>query len=184
MDSFTVGRAKHSLRSFFSAPKPATAYALNVGRHCLRTQLQMKRLTLISITIFLVGQLSSCNENVESKYKTYDELLTSGYLENGWIPKSIPTDSKDIREIHNMDINRVYGRFEFEKQIRTDTITRQIRIEEIISEIKNINSPTRPSWFPDDDELLQMGTINFRQDDFYILVNIKAKTGYFIIFRR
>jgi len=143
----------------------------------------MRRLTFISIIIFLLGQLSSCSDNFESKFKTYDELLKSGYLENGWIPKSIPTDSKDIRETHNLDINRVFGRFEFENEIRTDTIARQIEIEEIISEIKTINRPARPSWFPDNDELLQKGTINFQQGDFYILIDNKAKTGYFI-FRR
>lgn len=82
-----------------------------------------------------------------------------------------------------MDINRVYGRFKFEKEIRTDTITRQIEIEQIISEIKAINRPARPSWFPDNHELVQMGTINLRQDDFYVLIDTKTKTGYFIFIR-
>jgi hypothetical protein len=77
----------------------------------------MKILTLILIIVLggMFGILEYCEyiENPKSHFENYDEAKASGLMERGWIPTFIPKSSTEIREIHNIDTNRVRMTFKF-----------------------------------------------------------------------
>jgi hypothetical protein len=129
--------------------------------------------------VTILAQLSSCNEYQESRFETYNDLAQSGYFQHGWIPIAIPTDSRDISETHDLDNNRVFGKFRYEREIGIDSLTESIDIESIITTIGSINRPRRPNWFPSDEVLRELHTTNVRYGDFYVLFDNATKVGYF-----
>jgi hypothetical protein len=44
-------------------------------------------------------------ETLDASYATSEEVIRSGYLEKGWIPRWLPGNATDIRETHNIDSN-------------------------------------------------------------------------------
>ena len=44
-------------------------------------------------------------ETTDASYSTAREVIESGYLEKGWIPRWLPSDAIDLQETHNIDSN-------------------------------------------------------------------------------
>ena len=72
----------------------------------------------IVLTITLMLFLFFSGEQQKTSFATYDDLITSGYLEKGWLPPFLPESSKNIIETHNLDTNIVKAVFDYE---RSDT---------------------------------------------------------------
>jgi hypothetical protein len=61
------------------------------------------RHSLIIISCFLTP---GCFwETIDDSYSTAKEVIDSGYLEKGWIPRWLPEDATKIQETHNIDSN-------------------------------------------------------------------------------
>ncbi len=52
-------------------------------------------------------------EQSSSRLKNFDEVLESGLIERGWIPKYIPRSATDIYEKHDLDTNKVVMSFTY-----------------------------------------------------------------------
>ena len=52
-------------------------------------------------------------EQSSSTFTNYDEMLESGLIEKGWIPKYIPISATDIHEKHDLDLNKVVMNFNY-----------------------------------------------------------------------
>ena len=44
-------------------------------------------------------------ETTDASYSTAKEVIDSGYLEKGWMPRWLPSDAIDLQETHNIDSN-------------------------------------------------------------------------------
>lgn len=92
--------------------------------------------------------ISACSETQDTFYTNIDAAKKAGAIERGWIPSIIPESSKEIYERHNLDNNRVWLRFRFDR----GDIKRLIdQVEELTSaEIQNMKfiSPDRINWWP------------------------------------
>jgi hypothetical protein len=97
---------------------------------------------------FFFAFILGCGETKDSFYPNLDAAKKAGAIERGWIPDIIPESSKEIYERHNLDTNRVWVRFKFDR----GDIKRLInRVEELTpAEITNIKfvSPGRINWWP------------------------------------
>jgi len=103
------------------------------------------------IGIFLLVIISfGCSETNESYYINIDAARREGALARGWIPNILPESSYDIYERHNLDTNRVWVRFKYDKN-DIKSLINQIR-EIFTSEIDSINfiRPIGVSWWPKD----------------------------------
>src|SRR5687767_13326859 len=66
----------------------------------------MPRLLQIGLTSLVSMAIAGCFwETMDASYATAQEVISSGYLEKGWIPKWLPSSATDIRETHNIDSN-------------------------------------------------------------------------------
>jgi hypothetical protein len=126
--------------------------------------------------------LYACNENVSSDFHSYNDLVRSKYLENGWIPTIIPTDANNIKEIHNSDLNSTFGKFEFSNHLFVDSILilPNISARTFKEYISKINRPSRPDWFISDTQIDQNSSITVIYKDFYILVDTTQRKAYFL----
>jgi hypothetical protein len=52
----------------------------------------------------------SCSEDFESHYDSFQQAHQAD-AGHGWLPEFLPTTATDIREIHNIDSNQVWGSF-------------------------------------------------------------------------
>jgi hypothetical protein len=105
----------------------------------------LKRFTVFPfLFIFILG----CGETKDSFYPNLDAAKKAGAIERGWIPGIIPESSKEIYERHNLDTNRVWIRFKFERKDIEGLIQ---QLEEISpTEIERIKfiSPGSVNWWP------------------------------------
>jgi hypothetical protein len=124
----------------------------------------------------------SCNENVESYFTNYQELNSGGYLSSGWIPKVIPDNSYEIREIHNLDNNHVFGTFKYRSDSFDKIIDNLEKVDKVELEklLQEINFPKRPEWFLDSQMLIGNELNFYRYDSFILIVNQKEKQIYFV----
>ena len=44
-------------------------------------------------------------ETADASYSTAKDVIDSGYLEKGWIPRWLPPDATNLQETHNIDSN-------------------------------------------------------------------------------
>ena len=103
------------------------------------------------IGIFLLVIISfGCSEKNESYYINIDAARREGALARGWIPNILPESSYDIYERHNLDTNRVWVRFKYDKNDIKSLINQIMEI--FTSEIDSINfiRPIGVSWWPQD----------------------------------
>jgi len=124
----------------------------------------------------------SCIENVESHFTNYQELNAGGYLSNGWIPKVLPDNSYEIREIHNLDNNHVFGIFKYRSDSFDKTIDNLEKVDkaELEKLLQEINLPKRPEWFIDSEMLIDKELNFYRYDNFILIVKQHEKHVYFV----
>ncbi len=75
---------------------------------------------IILVPLSLVGvllgalQYMEYSENPRSEFTSYEEMQKSGLIERGWIPEYLPRSSRDIKESHDIDTNRVWMVFKYD----------------------------------------------------------------------
>jgi len=67
---------------------------------------------LFSLFMFILG----CGETQEVFYKDMDAARKDNAVERGWIPNIIPESSTEIHERHDLDTNRVWISFKFDRK--------------------------------------------------------------------
>ena len=97
--------------------------------------------------LFSILILLGCSETQDAFYKNIDEAKKDNAIERGWIPNIIPASSSEIYERHNLDTNRVWIRFKFDKKDIQGLIG---KIKEVNpAEIENIEFPRiGVKWWP------------------------------------
>ena len=54
-----------------------------------------------------------------NKYKNIKEVRKDKAIERGWVPAILPKSAYNIIEIHDLDTNRLYGRFYYKEKDET-----------------------------------------------------------------
>lgn len=75
---------------------------------------------------FLVLIVSACSERIEVKYGSFGEAVEAGAVERGWIPDFLPSSSTQIRDVHDLDTNEGWLRFEYASEDREALVGRLI----------------------------------------------------------
>ena len=82
----------------------------------------MKNLALfVSIPLAIVGIVLAAItsmyifENRGSEFANFEELESAGLIARGWLPAYFPKSATEIHEGHNIDNNRVWATFKYEK---------------------------------------------------------------------
>jgi hypothetical protein len=52
-----------------------------------------------------------CSERQESFFANMKDATASGAVARGWIPGDLPNSVTDVRELHDVDTNEVWGSF-------------------------------------------------------------------------
>jgi hypothetical protein len=83
----------------------------------------MKNMVLIlSIPLALVGIVLAAStyfaylENINNEFATFEEMESAGLISRGWLPEYFPRSATRIREAHNLDTNRVWAEFKYDKR--------------------------------------------------------------------
>lgn len=146
------------------------------------TTISIKRILLIA-TLFIIACLNnSCNETISTEFATYQALEESNYLQKGWIPRVLPRDAINIKEMHNIDNNRTYGCFEFDNTTLIDTLLELYPIaslQNVIKSIETIYLPNRPNWFITNNDLKDVKPLLIKYED--VIVHIDTTRTYLII---
>lgn len=67
--------------------------------------MRTRTLTLFAATT-LTLTLAACSGDVqEAKYSSQIEAAKAGAMDQGWIPRWLPEEASNIREVHNLDSN-------------------------------------------------------------------------------
>ncbi|RYF40892.1 MAG: hypothetical protein EOO38_21325 [Cytophagaceae bacterium] len=56
----------------------------------------------IALSVFLI---CGCSDHVEETYATFDEAVSAGASDRGWIPSFVLKSAKSITDAHNLDTN-------------------------------------------------------------------------------
>ena len=49
--------------------------------------------------------LVACAETFDSSYPTYAAAVEAGAVQRGWVPPWLPSEARNLREVHNIDTN-------------------------------------------------------------------------------
>jgi len=74
---------------------------------------------LITLSVIFLPYL----EKSSSRFNNFNEVLASGLIEKGWIPKYIPASATDIYEKHDLDTNKVVMSFKYNPKEENKTLT-------------------------------------------------------------
>lgn len=88
--------------------------------------------------------LLGCGERPEAHYAHYLDAVASGAVSRGWIPSWLPTDSTNIREIHDLDTNSSVLAFQFKAPFSPPPHCKQVGASALAQ------PPFRPKWWPND----------------------------------
>ncbi len=100
-----------------------------------------------SFVVFFILILFGCSETQDTFYKNINEAKKDNAIERGWIPNIIPVSASEIYERHNLDTNRVWLRFKFDKKDINELITQIKEMKPV--EIENIEFPMiGVKWWP------------------------------------
>ena len=66
------------------------------------------------LVVTVIVLLYSCDETVETRYRTLAEAKRAGALERGWLPPILPASAVDLHEANDLDLNRGSGGFSFD----------------------------------------------------------------------
>jgi hypothetical protein len=49
--------------------------------------------------------LSACSEIVDERYASWNEAEQAGAVERGWVPPFVPAAARNLRSVHDLDLN-------------------------------------------------------------------------------
>ncbi|MEA2259755.1 MAG: hypothetical protein QOJ51_2580 [Acidobacteriaceae bacterium] len=67
------------------------------------------RTVLVMVATVLL--VTGCKEDFESRYPTVEAAAQAGAFKRGWLPAVLQPDATEIQEWHDLDSNKVRGRF-------------------------------------------------------------------------
>ena len=67
--------------------------------------------SLLALVLVTSCMIVGCSDLKEVRYRTIAEAQADGAFERGWLPRVLPSTVTDIREIHDLDTNEVWGSF-------------------------------------------------------------------------
>jgi len=82
----------------------------------------MKRILLIMLVsagAFYVLLTSYFTDTQINKYDSVAAVHDNKAMQEGWVPKILPTSAFDIVETHNIDTNENFGKFSYKEQDET-----------------------------------------------------------------
>ncbi len=144
----------------------------------------------MKIKFFLLCVLAStstlsCLENIEQEYKDYAGYQLSNLRNQSWFPSLIYKDAFDLREIHNIDNNNVFGRFRYFDKTKYDSVfltqRPNISFEVFQQKVQKISNPSKPEWFIDFKKVNSAEFETIIIDNYFLVTrNPKNKEVYFI----
>jgi hypothetical protein len=101
------------------------------------------------VAVVLLGtQLfgGGCSDRRESAFANVKEARASGAVARGWVPNDLPESASDLRELHDLDTNEVWGTFRLPSSEQAPAIT-LAPVETSKISGHSVRSP-RASWWP------------------------------------
>ena len=105
----------------------------------------------IFVSIVLLSLMLACSDSVENYYDDYMSMKKSDSYRKGWIPENIPKSAKNIYERHDLDVNKVWIRFQCDSADITHLVSQlnaadtHLNVVSILK--KNFNLPRKSSYF-------------------------------------
>jgi hypothetical protein len=56
--------------------------------------------------------IAACSEYKESSYASMAEARRMGAVDRGWLPEILPDEATNVHEVHNVDTNQTWCRFD------------------------------------------------------------------------
>jgi hypothetical protein len=140
------------------------------------------------IATILVAQLWSvgCSDRREASFATPKEARNAGAVAKGWIPGDLPDSATELREVHDVDTNEVWGTFRlYTNEPGTIGLS---RIEASRINGHSVRAP-RVTWWPEklsgslDARSLEKDGFELYaargQTEFWIAINQQTHQGFF-----
>ena len=83
----------------------------------------MKKILLVILIFFVAVYFLLTKYFPEVEINRYDSLETvqkQKAIENGWIPKNLPSSAYEIVETHDVDTNTIFGKFFYKEKDEID----------------------------------------------------------------
>jgi hypothetical protein len=87
-----------------------------------------------------------CSDRRESSFASMKEARASGAVARGWVPGDLPESAADLRELHDLDTNEVWGTFRFQTSELASSLT-LTRVDASKINGHAVRSP-RANWWP------------------------------------
>jgi hypothetical protein len=131
------------------------------------------RTVLVMVATVLL--VTGCKEDFESRYPTVEAAAQAGAFKRGWLPAVLQPDATEIQEWHDLDSNKVRGRF----ALNDSLLYRLQRYCKVSEQETPIGSG--PSWWPNGDSRGKSAA-NFhvvRCGDYFVATDRENRVGYF-----
>jgi hypothetical protein len=141
----------------------------------------------VAILVLVTG-LAACRDVdvVTESYATYQDAIAAGAVERGWVPRGLPTGTREMREAHDLDSSRRWGLFNFPTD-QADSF-KALLGNEISLAGHACNPPRRIEWWPlllrdelDHERIASTGLLAYqaREGDLIFAVNWKQGRAYY-----
>src|SRR4030095_13345526 len=146
------------------------------------------RFVAITVYLSLLILEAGCSDRYESHYATLSAATKDGAVDRGWIPDLLNVNASEIRELHNLDTNEVWGACQFPKSEKPFTSdVPEAAAADVVQANVFFRSP-RIGWWPealdaplDIDQLSRAGFKMFTdpEKEFFFAINESEGKGYF-----
>jgi len=102
-------------------------------------------LLLVCVCVVAPGGCRDLDVITES-YATLDEAVAAGAEARGWLPKGLPSGTRELRLAHDLDSNRRWGLFNFPPD--EGDVLRRLIGPEISFDGLSPDPPRRIEWWP------------------------------------
>ena len=105
----------------------------------------------VSALAFAVLFAVTYTEDMVAEYENHAEAVADGSVARGWVPEFVPETARSIRDVHNIDTNRQWMRFEVPEEDARRMISEMAHVSP-----QNVSLPRRPPrwsgrWVPRSD---------------------------------
>ena len=148
---------------------------------------QRRTLSALFFVCSLLLALVQCSDRKETEYPTTADAIRDRAFDRGWLPRIIPRNATDIREIHNVDTNQGNGRFSFAGVPRGDLLAldSSCRILTHTVEVRSFRVKWWPRALSGQLDPQQFSTQGFEAYEcgpstrFYVALKWSSSVGYF-----